>query len=318
MMRYPDLIKKAWHLTVDHKYLINIGILSSVFALLIGFVRVRYILPTPTGTVMDVYEFLQNNTNNPIIYATIVIILYGIIYIAAMFTNVLADGALISGIAKIESQKIRLSFGKCISLGLHAFLPLVEFKVVTSLLNIGNFIMYILLIRFYVRYYSITYGGGESDILSSFYPILIVAAILIAVISVFLTYGEYNLVIHRAGIFKSIKRSITLVIFHMSETILITVLVVLITIRALINILLIFLVPGIIVVLVEYLSLKVSLTISISIGAFIAVAIFWFAVKIAGTLNAFTTAVWTLTFLELDQRKEHKVLTSEEDDTEFE
>jgi len=150
-------------------------------------------------------------------------------------------------------------------------------------------------------------------IITPLIPVFIIAGILITIISVFLTYGEYNLVVFRQGVFRSIKKSMTLVIFHFGETLLITLLISLIFIRAVVNVILIIIVPGFVAFLFSHFIAFVPFPILLSVGGIFVLIGFYFIARITGTLTAFITAVWTLTFIELESRKEYAIVPGQSD-----
>jgi len=310
-MRYQDLIRKSWQLTQEHHYLNIWGILMALFTLLVGVLRLRYFFTDPAITVMTIWEYIQGNFENPVFVMIIVEGTWLSIYLFSFIVSNLSDGALIASIAKIESQQVRLSFTKSLALGLHSLLRVIEYNMVTSLFKISHLIVYILLIRFQLKIYMDGWDfWGEN------YIWLIPILIFVAILSLFMTYGEYDLIIHKRGVFKSIRNSINLVIFHLSETLLMTTLLLLITIRTILNIVLIFVVPALVASLISYLSINISMALAIGVGSTVALIIFWFSVKISGALHIFTTALWTMTYLDLDSRKDHKILATEKDEHE--
>ena len=131
--------------------------------------------------------------------------------------------------------------------------------------------------------------------------------------TILLNYADYHLVIHKSSVVDSIRKSCLLVVFHLQETLLITVLLVLMVIRTLLNLLLIFGLPAIAVYIITFTQVLLPQTAAIAVAGTFVILIFFWSVIITGTLTVFTTAVWTLTFLELEKKQEHKILMSEPD-----
>ncbi len=308
-MNYPEIFKKAWAMTTKHRYLRVLGTLASLFATLIGVWRIRYVLPTPIGTGRDIWSYLQTNTASPIVYAVLLLLGLGFIYLFAFIFGVISEGGIISAIAKMEDQQVELNFSKTISFGIQSFLSLTEYRVLTNAFHIGSYIVYILLIRFYLRIYF-----PENTIISDFAPLLIFIGVLVTIATIFLNYADYHLVIHKSSVVESIKKSTTLVLFHFQETLLISVLLLLMVVRTLLNMLLIFALPAIAVYIITFTQILLPATIALAVALTFVVLIFIWSVIISGTLTVFTTAVWTLTFLELEKKKEHKILQSEPDE----
>lgn len=307
-MNYPEIFKKAWAITTEHRYLRTLGSIASLFALLVGAFRIRYILPTPIGTGRDVWQFLQMNTENPLGYAVLLgfglIFLYGLAFVL----NIVSEGGIISAIAKMSDHQAELNLSKTISLGLQSFLPLTEFRVLTNAFHIGSYILYVLLIRFYLNVYL-----PGNTIIQDFMPFIIIFGIIILFTTVFLNYADYHLVIHKSTVVDSIRKSTLLVVFHFQETLLITLLIILMIIRTLLNLLLIFGLPAIAVYIATFTQVILPQTAAIAVAVTFVVLVFIWSVIISGTLTVFTNAVWTLTFLELEKKQEHKILMSEPD-----
>src|SRR3972149_3539937 len=267
-MNYPEILKQAWAMTTEHRYLRILGTIASLFATLLGIWRIRYVLQEPVLTGGEVWSWLQENTNNPLGWAITIVI----------------------------------------ALGLQSFLPLTEFRVLTNIFHIGAFILYVLFFRFYINYFF-----PNNTIVQDLSPLLIFLAIVIAVTTLLLTYADYHLVIYKSSVFESIRKSVTLVIFHFRETLLMSVLILLVAIKTILNVLLIFAIPALAVYVVTFTQLFLPATIALAIGITFAVMLFYWAVVIVGTLLVFTTAVWTLTFMELEKKQEHKILKNEPD-----
>ncbi len=308
-MNYPEIFKQAWSMTSQNRYLRVLGTIASLFATLIGLIRIRYILPTPIGTGTDIWYYLQNNTTSPITYAVLIVLGIGLTYLLAFVFGIISEGGIISAIAKMHDQQVQLNLSKTISFGIQSFLSLTEYRVLTNAFHIGAYIMYVLLIRFYLRIYF-----PESTLISDFMPVIVIIGILVTITTIFLTYADYHLVIHKSQVIESIKKSATLVLFHFQETLLISVLLLLMVIRALLNMLLIFALPAIAVYIISFTQKLLPDTIALAVALTFIVVIFIWSVIISGTLLVFTTAVWTISFMELEKKKEHKILQSEPDE----
>lgn len=308
-MNYPEIFKRAWAMTSENRYLRILGTIASLFATLIGMWRIRYILPTPVGTGSDVWHYLVTNTNAPITYAVLLVLGLGLTYLLAFVFGVISEGGIISAIAKMYDQHVELNLSKTISFGIQSFLSLTEYRILTNAFHIGSFITWILLARFYLRIYF-----PESTLIGDFMPVIVIIGILITITTIFLTYADYHLVIHKAQVIDSIKKSTTLVLFHFQETLLISVLLLLMVVRALLNMLLIFALPAIAVYIISFTQLILPATIALAVALTFIVILFIWSVIISGTLTVFTTAVWTISFMELEKKKEHKILQSEPDE----
>ncbi|MBI4835674.1 MAG: hypothetical protein HY817_00270 [Candidatus Abawacabacteria bacterium] len=307
-MNYPEIFKKAWHITTEHRYLRVLGSLASLFAMLIGILRIRYIWPTPIGTGRDIWQYLLTHTANPLGWAILIGVALLALYALAFIFNVISEGGIISAIAKMYDHQAQLNFSKTVSLGLQSFLPLTEFRVLTNAFHIGSYILYILLFRFYLNIYL-----PGNTIIQDFMPLLIIFGVIITLTTILLNYADYHLVIHKSSVIDSIRKSSLLVVFHLQETLLITLLLILMVIRTLLNLLLIFGLPAIAVYIATFTQVLLPYTAALAVAATFVILLFIWSVIISGTLTVFTTAVWTLTFLELEKKQEHKILMSEPD-----
>ena len=298
-----ELIGRAWELTSARPQLHIFGTLSALFSILIGIPRLHYILRTDIIGWGKIYELLNEVIGSPVIAATTVGITYTLLLSLSFLVHTLSEGAIIAAVAKEatsgEAVPRRVAFG----LGLSRFLAFVEFKLFTNFFSISSLTIWILLID----YYSAQVLGGVS-VVRQFLPLTILIVLVVLVLSIGFTYSEVHFVVRKSTIVGALKRSIRLVAFYLSETVLLSVLLILIFARTIVNVVLIFLLPALVVAVTTFLTAQLAPATSLWILVGASVIAIWFAARISGVLLVFTNAVWTLTYLELDSRKDDVII----------
>lgn len=303
-MNYRQIIAEAWEFTQNNKKLtIWYAFFPSVFTTLAGIIYLTYqffaFKSSPLFEnwnhgfgymlVTTVLEVIKDNFSSalPFIIAAIVI---GIFY---LLVPSFSEGALIQLIArKKNGQEVRAKDG--IKYGMLSFLPLFEYS-------------------WLVRTYGISAILGEMafvarnlglDLMYALLPVFIIFIVVGAILTILFTYTEFFIVIDDRKIFDSIVKSCVLVIKHLEETILLSILMLIISIRILVQIVFVILIPAVIVVPVYLFASSAFAIGGIAIGAVLGLVTLYFASYLNGTIHVFAIAVWTFTFLELTKQTE--------------
>lgn len=302
-MSPQDILRRSWTLTAQHPGLQIFGTLSALFSILIGIPRLHYILRTDLIGWERIYDLLRVIQGSPTVAATTVISSFALLYIGSFFVHVISEGAVIAAITKAETSGAPVSRRTALALGLQSFLRLVEFKGAVALFSITSMITYVLLFDFY----SARFLDGVS-IVREFLPLTVFICVVVATLSVLFTYAEYHFIAQRSTIIDALKRSARLVLFYLSETMLLTMLLVLIFLRTLLNVLLVFVVPGAALAATSFLTIRLAPELNLAILLVVGIVSIWYAARISGVLMVYTHAVWTLTYLHLQTRNDHVVL----------
>lgn len=223
-----------------------------------------------------------------IVTIVIILILYALL-------PTLAQGALIQSIAKKRhGEPIGLARG--ISLGLLAFLPLLEYHLLIKSFSIISLFTEA---AFVLR----NLGPGA---LQTLLPVFIVAVVIGLILTLLFTYSEFYIVLDKKPVLKAMGQSAKLVVLSWQHTLLIAILMLIIALRIIINILAVLLVPALLFFSAGFLATVTLTKIGIAIGVVISLLGLFVATYFTGILNLFANTVWTFTFLELTGEKSTK------------
>lgn len=303
-MNHRQIIGEAWEYTQTHKKKV------------MGYAFWPSLVATMYGIIYMIYQFyaiksspLVENWNRSFSYyaATTVIqilrdnisIVWPLIFFAIFVVIVyfllppLCEGAMIQIIARHRNnQQINRFDG--LKWGMFSFLPLLEYLILVRTFSLNTVLT------------EISFVGRNLGInaLYTFIPIFITIALTIVFMGLLFTYTEYFIVIDGRKVIESITKSCVLVIKHLSETLLLTILMLIISLRIVIQIVFVILIPFIFLGVI-YLSTLASMeTLGIAVGIVLGVALLYLAAYLGGVIHVFATTVWTYTFLELTSMKE--------------
>jgi hypothetical protein len=218
---------------------------------------------------------------------TIIIVAIVIILLWLMLPS-LCEGSIIQLIArKKNGLPVRTRHG--IKFGMLSFMPLFEYFTLIktfslmSILGLGS---------------TIARNFGMQAF-NTLLPALIIFAIVSIILTLLLTYSEFFVVIDDCKVFKAIRKSCVLVISHLEETILLSILMLIISIRILVQLLFVLLIPIIISGSIYIFASMTLPTVGIVVGAILGLLTLYLASYLSATIHVFAATVWTFTFLEL-------------------
>ena len=297
-MNYRRVIAEAWEFTQNNKKMILVyAFLPAAIETLTGIIYLGYqfyaLKSSPLfenwqssfgsvafSTVLDV---LRNNISSivPLIVAACVI---GILY---LFVPAICEGAVVQLVArKKNGQDVKTRHG--IKYGLWSFLPLFEYSWLLRTIS-------------YVSVLSLMSSVARNLGIEAFYTFLIVF-ILYAIVSIVLTllftYTEFFIIIDDRKVFDSISRSCQLVVTHLEETIMLSIMMLIISLRILIQILFVLLIPAIVVASIYLFAATAVPYVGMIVGGVLGLALLYLAAYLSGTIHVFAATVWTFTFLE--------------------
>jgi hypothetical protein len=298
-MDHKKIIAEAWTFTQSNKKMI------------IGYAFVPAVFTTLTGIVYAVYQYyafkssvlfenwdrtfgyylattgwdvVKNNLSflGPVLVAAIIIaILY---FLLPPF----CEGAIIQLIArKKNGLPVRTRDG--FRLGPQSFLPLFEYSWVIRSFNI---------VSAFTMFSTIARNFGASAI-STMIPVIIIYVIVGIILTLLLTYTEFFIVIDDYKVFKSIAKSCGLVVTHLGETIMLSILMLIISVRILVQLLFVLLIPIIISGSIYLFTAATMPMAGIIVGSILGLVLLYIACYLSGTIQVFASTVWTFTFLEL-------------------
>lgn len=301
-LSHREIIKEAWEFTQNNKSLIIwYAVPSSIFATVVGIGYLFYqyfaIISSPLVEnwehsftmvfLTQFIEFLRDNLSLsfPII---ITLIILGVLYLVVPS---FCEGAIIQIIArKRNNQAVRMRDG--IRYGLLSFLPLFEYSWLVRTFSLASLLSW-------TSFVGRNLGWGA---LNAILPVMIFVAIVGIILTLIFTYSEFFIVIDDNGVIQSISKSATLVVTHLEETLLLSILMLIISIRIIIQLVFILLIPLVITLVIYFAASSTVPIVAIGIGGFIGLILLYVASYLNGTIHVFAAAVWTFTFLELTQQ----------------
>ena len=296
---YRKIIAEAWEFTQNSKRLILIyAFFPALLTTLVGILYLVYqyyaILSSPlienweqsftTVFVTNVIQVIRDNfswTWPIILFAAIIVILY-------LFIPSFCEGAIIQLVArKRNGQQVRARDG--IGHGFLSFLPLFEYSLLIKTFSIVSIL----------TWSSFIARNLSWSVLETFFPIIIIVGIVGIILTLLFTYSEFFIVIDDRGVIESITKSSVLVITHLEETLLLSILMLIISLRILIQIVFVLLIP-IVVALIFYLIASTALpSVAFIVGGIIGILLLYLASYLSSIIHVFAASVWTFTFLEL-------------------
>lgn len=302
-MQYKKIIAEAWDFTQKEKKLIVwYGFLPSLLTLTVSIIYLGYQFFSFRSSPLFlneeksfIFQSLRKIADFLSGKPTLTLTLIGVTALLVVFYLLLPtlfQGSIIQYISRKHNGQ-EVSLPRALGYGWKSFLPLLEFHTIAKSFSL---IAVITEIGFILR----NFDFQTVKILSI--PILLIAVVGV-ILSLLFTYTDYFIVIDEEDVFKSISRSVNLVINHWQHTILMMILMVIIGIRILLNILIILAVPAIIIFSAGIVAALGLEKIGIYIGATLGGITLLFAAYFAAIISIFANSVWTITFLSLTQEQ---------------
>jgi len=297
-MNYKRVIAEAWEFTQDNKKMIIwYAFLPAVIETLVGIGYLGYqffafkssplfenwkqsfgyVLVT---TVLNVLKENISSIVPLIVVAIIVTILY-------LVVPPVCEGAIVQLIArKKNGQDVRMRNG--IKHGLWSFLPMFEYSWVAK--GIGYTSVLGLM--------STVARNLGMNVFYAFLFVFITYEIICIVLTLLFTFSEFFIIIDDRRVFDSIARSSQLVISHLEETIMLSIMMLIISVRILVQLLFVLLIPAIITASIYLFAATSIPVVGIIIGGVLGLILLYIAAYLSGTIHVFAATVWTFTFLE--------------------
>lgn len=304
-MKCSEVIKTAWSLTNAKKGLIWFGIIPAFFTMLVGLGYFSYqflafeISPFFGDKSFDftkisglVFDFAGNH------HAIVVLSIFAAIIVGLGFFLIppLCEGGIIGLISAFYKKKDGVEVRDGIVIGTHHYLKMFEYGMVVSTFSFFEFL---------------TIGSLTVRHLGMPMWLIILLGVLFAVSLLFgflFIYAQNFIVLESRGIIGSFGGSAKLVVSNFGKTFLMWLLMLLISIRVIINVVLVFLIPLFVAFVANFFVSKVVLTFGIILATMAGLVVVSIAAYLGGVLHVFTTAAWTITFLELDHHRAEKLL----------
>lgn len=292
-----EIVAEAWAIAKREKKLWQWGFMASFFAILLSvkflsfqtYIFYEYFFGHNEAGMFDMELWLINNT--PPWFWMSTFITFIVLLIVEFFMPHFTEGAII-GLTVKAHRKEPLEGG--LVLGLYNFFPIFA---IHEFFFLASWNLVISGVSLTLRYLP-----------ESMHMIIIPAIIFLFIFSNFFSFltsfAPEGCVIKKMGPVESAMRSYKLIVSHLSHVLFLLILLLVISVRIIINTFVVFLIPAAVVGIALALTYVFSPFISYLIGAGIGVILIVVASYALAYLHIFRRAVWTLTFLELDSRKD--------------
>jgi hypothetical protein len=297
-MNYKRVIAEAWEFTQNNKKMIIwYAFLPAVIETLAGILYLGYqffaFKSSPLfenwqrsfgyvlfTTVLDVLRANISSIGPLIVTAIVIAVLY-------LIVPSVCEGAIVQLIArKKNGQDVKTRHG--IKYGLWSFLPLFEYS---WLLRTISYVSVLSLMSTVAR-------NLGMNIFNAFIIVFVLYAIISVALTLLFIYTEFFIIIDDRRVFDSISRSCQLVVTHLEETIMLSIMMLIISVRILVQILFVLLIPAIITASIYLFASTAFPFVGIAIGGVLGLATLYLASYLTGTIHVFAATVWTFTFLE--------------------
>lgn len=297
-MNYRRVIAEAWEFTQNNKKMILVyAFLPAVIETLAGICYLGYQFyafkssplfenwQSSFGAVLftNIINVLRSNVSSivPLIVAAAII---GILYLIVPH---ICEGAIVQLVArKKNGQDVKTRDG--LKYGLWSFLPLFEYSWLAR--TIG-YVSVLSLMSSVVR-------NLGMNVFNAFAVVFAAYAIVSVVLTLLFIYTEFFIIIDDRKVFDSISRSCQLVVTHLEETIMLSIMMLIISVRILVQILFVLLIPAIVIGSIYLFASTAFPFVGMIIGAVLGLVLLYFASFLSGTIHVFAATVWTFTFLE--------------------
>ncbi len=303
-MDYKKIIVDSWRSTQKSKSLIIwFGFLPALFTTTVGIgymayqffaFKKSYLFEDAEDSFFhDVVLFIWDLVKANVSW-TLPMILFLVFF--AIFYFLVPTIARASAIQAIARRKNGQDAGAGTGLrhGIMSFLPLFEYHL---LIKTFAFFSVMFEMSFVLR-------NLGPVIFKMFLPVFILLLVISFILTLLFTYTDFFIVIDDLGVFKSMKKSVKLVVMNWKHTVLITILMLIIGIRVIIQAVLVLLVPSLIVLITGYITTIALPVTSVIIGGIFGFVALLVAAYLNGIVDIFSYTVWTYTFLELSSEKE--------------
>lgn len=302
-LKAREIIGEAWEFTQHNKRLIIwYAFFPALLTTLVGIVYLGYqylfLLNSPAfgadegfllKFISSVLDLIRANISStvPLFIAT------GIIVILYILIPSLCEGAIIQLIArKRNDQEVRTRDG--FRYGIMSFLPIFEYSWLVRTFSIFSVLtLSTMIIR----------GLGWEGF-QTLSPILIVFALAGIILTLLFTYTEFFIVIDDRRVIESVAKSSVLVMTHLEETILLSILMLIISIRILIQIVFVLLIPAAMITIAYFLTSSTIPGLALGLAAVVGLILLYIAAYLSATIHVFAASVWTFTFLDLTAQKD--------------
>lgn len=302
-MVYANLLADAWALTRKTPKLvwfIFFPSLAGVFVFLVEVVWQYYVLATEFGNVdpssgwaylQVVVDFIMRSG---LVGWTVFAALF-IVFFSFLIPTWVQASLILSVRHRADNPESKFSIRRKIIDGFDYFVPLLELR---GALLVFDFLTVSLTVLSLYRY--------THDLIAwtSLWPLVIGYLLIVAVVQIFVSFAAFYVVREDCGFSRAIKKSISLVFMHFTETLWLVLMMGLVNLRVIVNAVVVLGVPSGLIFLATYLSgsawQSFFMTLAVVLGVFLIGA----SAYLTAVLEVFSTAFWERSFSHFLQQQE--------------
>lgn len=296
-----DIIAKAWAVTVKEPSVRRWAFAGSFLEMFFdmkllsyqAYLAYSFIVTGEGAGFFDWEIWLYENLPLPVSSALLLTLV--LLVLVEFFVPHLCRGAVIGLSAKAyKGEEVK---GGMV-LALYNFFPLFAIHEFLFLSSWATVITVVSLIMRYI----------DEPVRSGAVAMTIFLFLLTNLLKFLFSFADQAVVVKKMGIFAAISRSLKLVISNLGQIMFLILLLIVISIRIVINAAVVVVVPAIMVAVMLLLTLVFSKVLSMIIAGVIGAGLVLLVSYFLAYLNAFKLAVWTITFIEFDSRKDLDVI----------
>jgi len=302
-MNYGQIIKDAWHLTVESPRIKWLVLIPSFFAVLIFTIEIAW----QAYLYADKYDLMEITATEGYGILLSYIVENGLVGVSILAALLIAifmfivplwlQGTLILCVRhKLMSPEVPFKLRVKMLNGFGYFFPFFKFEAATSIFSLLSITFFALSIH---RYFE--------SLFHFTWPIILAYALVALVINFFLSFAPFYIVTENMKTGEAIKKSAKLVFTHLGETFAITLLMFLVNLRLLFNALVILGIPLAIGFIFTSFSASTATVLSVLL-IFVGVSL---AAYLAAIMVVFMTTVWCTAFEVLKVEHEEIIAVDE-------
>ncbi len=303
-MKYAEIIKDSWHLTVENPRIKWLVLIPSFFGVLIFTIEIAWqlYLYADKYDLMDItagegYGILLNYvTDNSLWGVSILAVL--LIALFMFIVPLWVQGTLILCVRhKLVSPDTKFFLRTKMLKGLEYFFPFFKFEAATSLFSLLSIAFFAASIH---RYFE--------SLFELIWPIIVGYALVAMVVNLFLSFAPFFIVAQNLSTSQAIKKSAKLVFTHLGETVTIMLLMFLVNFRMVLNVVVVLGVPIAIIAAFTFFNTSTAIVLSILFG----LALVGLAAYLTAIMAVFMTTVWALSY-EILKAEHDEIIAVDED-----
>ena len=303
-MKYGEIIKDSWHLTVENPRIKWLVLIPSFFAVLIFTIEIAWqlYLYADKYELMDItategYGILLQYINDNSLWGASILAVF-LLVIFMFVVPLWVQGTLILCVRhKLLNADVPFYLRTKMLKGCEYFFPFFKFEAATAIFSLLSIAFFAASIH---RYFS--------PLFEIVWPIILIYAFIAMIVNLFLCFAPFYIVTENANTKEAITKSAKLVFTHLGETVTVILLMLLVNFRMVLNVLIILGVPIAVLAAFTVFNSSTAIVLTIMFG----LLLISLAAYLTAIMAVFMTTVWALSFEIL--KAEHEAIIAVDED----